>query len=110
MKFQVQILAEVIFLAIKFFIDVSSIYTINIICDIFNLFSVIGLRLKFDSIQLYFIKGSSARLEINGGLMVQGQNYMVDASKLPSQTLFIFAKSKMCVVWRCHDGRQRPFY
>jgi len=39
---------------------------------------------------------------------MQGQNYMVDASKLPSQARLIFAKSKMCMVWHCHD--ESPFY
>jgi len=41
---------------------------------------------------------------------VQDQDYTVDASKLSSQALSIFAESsKMCVVWRCHE-RQRLFY
>jgi len=50
--FQVQTLAE-IFFTIKFFtifkMPVALYLTINIICDIFNLVSVLGLHLKFDS-------------------------------------------------------------
>jgi len=41
----------------------------------------------------------------------QGQNYMMDASKLLSQTFSIFAESsKMWVIQCCHNGRQHPFF
>jgi len=39
------------------------------------------------------------------------QDYTVDALKLPSQALAIFAElSKMCVVERCRDGRRYLSY
>jgi len=53
---------------------------------------------------------SSVEIATNGNQTVQGPGYTVDASKLPNQAPSIFsASSKMCVVWRCHDGRQHFF-
>ena len=43
---------------------------------------------------------------INDNRMVQGQDYTVDESSLPSLTPIIFCKwPKMYVVWRYFDGR-----
>ena len=55
---------------------------------------------------MFFHQESSAEIETNGSQTVQGPGYTVDASKLPNQAPSIFGASKMCVVWRCHDGKQ----
>jgi len=39
--------------------------------------------------------------------MVQGQDYKMDASKLPNQILSIFDKDE---IWRCRNGRGRLSY
>jgi len=47
----------------------------------------------------------------NKSPMVQGQDYKVDASKLPNQILTIIdGLTKMCGVWRCRNERRHLSY
>ena len=63
-----------------------------------------------DTYQMCFTlpQESSLETETNGSRTGQGPGYTVDASKLSSQALSIFAESlKICVVLRCRDGKER---
>ena len=49
---------------------------------------------------------SSAKIEINSNLIVQGQGYTVDVTSLPNQALIIFGEwLKMCVMLLCNGEK-----
>ena len=48
----------------------------------------------------FYHSRSSAKIEINSNLMVQGQGYMIDVTSLPNQALIVFGEwLTMCVVY-----------
>jgi len=100
--------------------DRTIIYKIKLkisstIIDIFNLElkSLYYWHRRSSAFGLRFPYESSVEIETNDSLMVQGQDYKVDASKLSYQVLSIFDGSpKMCGVCRgrCCDRRRRFSY